>query len=120
MQSKTPSGYVYHAVECETAAELEKELNLWKNSAGFYPYFLPQAKGCILAVATENPEAKKHREQKTVIAGLEPITENQLKEAILNNADFDISAVDTVERFIVKLYEQGYEVCKKTDKETVQ
>ena len=120
---KTVHGYNFEVFSCPTVERLQKVFDENKDREGFYPYYIPQSKGVILIVATKNPEAFLDTKPRIEL-GLQPLKEFEAKIlAVKAMADqgikfkYKIEALDFLDTFLTILYEQGYEVCKRVEKE---
>lgn len=122
--STTKSSYNYEVFSCPTPESLLKRLNENKDRVGFYWYMIPQSQGCILVVATANLDVINARTKPRIELGLQPLTEKQAKEAVVAGV-IEHSAprhspdavADIIEIYLTLAYEQGYELCKRVEKE---
>ena len=113
-QPRAESSYNYKVVTCPTPKELQKQLKKHKDIAGVYFYYIPQATGCLLNIATPNPKAIQLRTAPKVVLGMKPLTENEAKKLImkceyLGNQDQQNGA----DNFLTWAYENSFEVIRK-------
>lgn len=107
---------------CPTTEALQEVIDENKDKEGYYPYYIPQAQGCIFVVATTNLEALAARTPTAVFKGRQLMTEKEAKGLIEKCSyitkidDEDTEQRNTVDTFITWLYERDYEICEKIDK----
>jgi hypothetical protein len=95
-------------------------LKIFESQAGVYPYWFGDQEGLTLVLAVPNQAFKDNRDKKEVVLGLEQLDEITACKAatdILAYREITEKEADTLETAIIQLYEQGYVLCKKTDRE---
>lgn len=110
------SSYDYEVYVCPTPERLQQVLEQNKDRAGFYWYAIPQDVGCLLVVATANLEVIKARTQPRIELGLKPLKEHEAKSIVIEKGMSDV-LTDHLDTIITLLYERGYEICKRVEKE---
>jgi len=108
-------GYNFEVFSCPTPERLQKVFDENKDKEGFYPYYIPQSQGVILVVATKNPEAFLDTKPRIEL-GLQPLKEHEAKQALIHPEDSE-TIKDVLDTIITLAYEQGYELCKRIEKE---
>lgn len=124
------SSYIYEVYPCPTIERLQHVLEFNKNRAGFYWYAIPQTQGCILVIAVADPEAIAARTETRIELGLKPLKEHEAKDLIkactylaqsvawaAGKVHIKPLQIEGIDSFITWLYEQGYELCKRVEKE---
>lgn len=117
---KPVHGYNFEVFSCPTPERLQQVFDENKDREGFYPYYIPQSKGVILIVATKNPEAFLDTKPRIEL-GLQPLKEPEAKHLIEECPFSDvIHAADAIDSFLTYIYERGYEVCERVEKEATE
>jgi len=121
---KPVHGYNFEVFSCPTVEELQKVFDENKDREGFYPYYIPQSHGVILVVATRNPEAFLDTKLRIEL-GLQPLKEHEAKGLLtimllkpnIIKKPYVEHKIDAIDTYLTILYEHGYEVCKRVEKE---
>lgn len=115
IEQSPKSSYDYEVFACATAKDVEQKLNENKDRIGFYWYFIPQNTGCYIVIATANLEVIQARTKPRIELGLQPLKEHEAKT--INIGKFVGAEEEVIHTWITLLYEQGYEVAKRVQKE---
>lgn len=115
MEIQTPkNSYNYEAHYCQTADDVQRLFNENKDKIGFYPYFLPQAKGAIIILATINMEEAAKRNKPRIFQGLKPLDEAEARRYISQSIGGYFSE-EQINIIASRIYEDSLVLCHKVD-----
>lgn len=118
-EKEPKTGYAYKVFRCATAGEVQEVYDWGRMQEGFYPYLIPQAHGCMIVAAYSDPEQIKKRQKPRIELGLTLLTEKEAKDNItqIMTCHKDSVLYRELDTFLTLLYEKGYEIGKRTQKE---
>jgi len=109
-----PRSVIYTSKYCPTPEAIDYLLNQ-DAYAYTYIYWIPQAKGVIITLGKPNPDAFDQPKQ-SIIRGYELLSEADAGKAIENTfSSMDAQAKENAEIAMIRLYDNGFVLCKKTD-----
>ena len=106
------SNYVYKVISCPTPEALQNALKKHKDKVGFYHYFIPQAKGCLLVIATADLKAIQQKTTPKVLTNMKLLTEGDSRNLLTKVEYVRSEDLPIVDNFITWLYENSLQIVK--------
>lgn len=95
-------------------------IEIFESQAGVYPYWFGTENGLILVAAIPNKKCQDNRTAKNVIVGLDELSESDAvmrAESLFGKGMADTDHLRFLDIAVTRLYDNGFVLCKKTDKE---